>query len=120
MYDELRKPKLLKHVPMIIIRALPSIYYYSKFANSNDKQTPKMIFCEHINYLKKSLLFISENLAKDLFAEVIRNFENLKDSSLNDRLSTCEESINHMAAVFSENYTGIKPQLTTIKQKLIE
>ena len=119
MYDQLRKPKLLKHVPMIIIRALPVIYYYSKFINSGSQHTAKMIFNEHLDYLRECLKSISENLGKNIFADVISSFESLKDDSKGDRLILCEQAINKLAAVFSEYYAEIKPEISAVKENLI-
>ena len=41
MYEDIKKPALLKFIPMQLVRPLPSIYYYGKYENANENSRLK-------------------------------------------------------------------------------
>jgi hypothetical protein len=57
MYEEIRKPKLLKDVPTSLIRALPTLYYTNKYSRADLSERIQ-------NLYKSNVLFLSEGLNK--------------------------------------------------------
>ncbi len=73
MFTEIRKPKLLKHMPMLIIRSLPAVYYYYRYINrQGPEQRARKLQQTNLLYLNALLKKIGQDL-------VNADFLNLSD-----------------------------------------
>lgn len=60
----IREPNIVKGIPALIVRVLPILYYYGRFAPEKVPLKPLSIYHNHVKYLKKSLKEMT-NLVKD-------------------------------------------------------
>jgi len=60
MYGDIKKPFLLKDIPSVLLRALPAIYYFSKYFNNATPHKTKSLFKSNLMYLSNALFCLSE------------------------------------------------------------
>ena len=78
MYEEIRKPRLLKDVPILLIRSLPTLYYYTKYFQTYLSEQITKYFNTHVKYLSTALTIISERLSNKQLSEVIVSLKELE------------------------------------------
>jgi hypothetical protein len=67
MYEEIRKPKLLKDVPTSLIRALPTLYYTNKFATDDTTDRIQKLYDSNVVFLNQALKIIGNQLKNKEF-----------------------------------------------------
>ncbi len=55
MYEEVRRPGMLKSIPLLYIRALPALYYYGKYCQDSDFPRGRILFQQNLDYLIKAI-----------------------------------------------------------------
>jgi len=70
MYEEIRKPRLLKDIPLMLIRALPPLYYYTKYNRGYAPERVERLFKSHVRFLTVILQKIGERLENDSFLKI--------------------------------------------------
>jgi hypothetical protein len=78
MYEEIRKPKLLKDVPTSLIRALPTIYYTNKFSGIEIKERVQDLYNSNVIFLRQALQQIGNHLNNQAFTTLAEEVLNLK------------------------------------------
>ncbi len=51
MYEDIRRPTLLKHIPLLLIRGLSTVYYFSKYAQNQIPEKINALFISNLDYL---------------------------------------------------------------------
>jgi hypothetical protein len=92
MYENIRIPHLLKNIPILLIRALPTIYYFAKYANSRIPQQVLKIFHTHVVYLGDSLKLLAESMNKQELKELSQQINSLKNNNNGHLLKQVEET----------------------------
>jgi hypothetical protein len=129
MFEEIRKPKILKNVPSMFIRVLPPIYYYLKYLNPHSPKTAYPLYNSSLIYLKKSLLEIGENAPlpdlielgnqADMFFE--QNHKNLAPcfNEFVERLSLqCGKNLKLIRSYLKENRSRLLDSYKSSVKKL--
>jgi len=119
MYEEIRKPRLLKDIPVMLIRTLPPLYYYTKYNRGYAPEKVERLFKSHARFLAVVLQEIGERLANDSF---------LKISSLCKKIELNPEEgkviLNDLTAQISDickrNREQLRPLIQEIKPELIK
>ncbi len=78
MYEEIRKPRLLKDIPTAFIRSLPAIYYFDKFAQSNIPENANRLYKNNLDFMAKVMNQTAAALEIDSFKELSNSFNTVK------------------------------------------
>ena len=120
MYEDIKKPALLKFIPMQLVRPLPSIYYYGKYENANDNSKPKKFLDSNINFLDEALVFLSNRLDILQFKDISRQMYRLKKTDPEQYLRIFISAVEKLSCVCECNLDKIKKFIQTEKNKLNE
>ncbi len=80
-----RKPNIIKGIPAVIVRALPSIYYYGRYAGEKIPSAARTIFESHLNYLNQAIMktaVIMRNPELEKLAAHVARFASLHPSRI--------------------------------------
>ncbi len=120
MYEEIRSPKLLKPIPMQIIRSLSPIYYYSKFRKNSAPQKVQQIFLSNIEYLSTFLILLSKNLKKVALSDLSQEVKDLKSSTQSDLLQKLDSITIRLSNAFEKSQDDVHNAIKDLRQKTIE
>ena len=65
MYENIRMPGLLKNIPLIMIRALPALYYYGRFANECKHAGCKQLFDQNLKFFRSAISLMQNKMGVD-------------------------------------------------------
>ena len=120
MYDEFRKPGILRHIPVSFIRALPCIYYYNYYRNNNNNEKIKNLVDSNIDYLDEALVFISNRLDIQQFKDISRLIYRLKKDDPSQYGIHYRSAIEKLSCVCECHIDKIKEFTKSEKNKLNE
>lgn len=113
MYDEIRKPRLLKDVPTVFIRSLPSLYYFNKYADTKILEQAKLLFDSNVDYLHEAMVLVAKQLNNTQFIEISNRLKELKK----EKASLLAEPIQQIIEVLSERCTQYRQEIRTLIRK---
>jgi hypothetical protein len=118
MYEDFRKPGILKHIPIPLIRALPCIYYYNTYRISRNNEKATKLLDSNINYLDEALVYMSNRLDIHQFKDISRMIYRLKKDNSTQYTLHYTTAIEKLACVCEYNIDKIKKFLKSEKSKL--
>lgn len=110
MYDEIRKPRLLKDIPLLLIRGLSPVYYYCRYANHQNPEKAEQIFLTHLNYVASQLRFLGEELKNKDLCEQTTRLRMLENMPPKNRLSELEDITQKL----SKTVSGIRTEVEKV------
>ena len=119
MYEEIRKPRLLKDVPLLLIRALPSIYYYTK---NFQYYAPKQInnyFITQAHFLSEALTIIGERLTNEKLSEVAASLKEI-ELNPNQNRNLLNELTIKLSGECSKQREPLRALIRELKPELID
>jgi hypothetical protein len=120
MYEEIRKPRLLKDIPLTLIRPLPTLYYANKFANQEIPDKIHRSYQSNVKFLSQALQIISKYLKNnnfELLAKEINSLDVLPSSKNIDKVQKFSISL---ADLCSDTKAALREQTHMIKTALME
>lgn len=127
MYEKIRKPKLLKDVPLSLIRPLPVIYYSNYYANQGVPKSVQKLYKTNLHFLSNALEILSDLIQNDEYTQLADNTRELALSPSTDNLNKVEAISIKLGALCSlcqsdlrENSQKIKNQLTTLYPSIVD
>jgi hypothetical protein len=118
MYEEIRKPKLLKDIPSILIRPLPSIYYYSNYANIDIPQELHNFFVANVNYLSMAIKKLGGKLKIREFNEISNSVQVLSAQSKDKMQAYLEKTTIELAQLCTEHRSTLRHDMVHFKTEL--
>ncbi|OQX88569.1 hypothetical protein B6D60_01870, partial [candidate division KSB1 bacterium 4484_87] len=67
----MRAPNVIKDIPLPLVRAMPTLYYYGCFATQTAPPEAKILFSDYLKYFQKALILISEFLPDPRFEKMV-------------------------------------------------
>ena len=120
MFDDIRRPNLLKNIPLVFIRALPSMYYYSKFSNSNIPVNEKKLFTTNVDYLASAIKLLNQDLKDGEFVKLSDSITKLNSSHESEMLGHLEIITIKFSEMCTKKKTEISAATKNIKPALVE
>ena len=120
MYDEIRKPRLLKNIPLLLIRGLSPIYYYCRFADHQNPEKAEQIFLTHLNYVASQLRFLGEELKNKELCEQTTRLRMLENMPQNNRLSELEDITQKLSQTVSGIPTEVEKVFKAQKANFVD
>ncbi|MDW7681435.1 MAG: hypothetical protein SCK70_12790 [bacterium] len=126
----IQKPNIVKGIPSMVVRALPTLYYFGRFASAKVPPKPQTVFQSHLNYLIRALQEMHELIADERFRQIQDDLRRIEDLSASQIEQKVEELTRQLSAVCSEHtdilkkgYDGkgnLKKRLTDIYCEIID
>ena len=120
MYENIRKPGLLKNIPLLIIRALPSLYYFGKFGSKYNNAGCEQLFLENLDYLKHALKLMYSQMNTNSLDQTIKILDHMDTSPIQDILPTIERLTTDLSDHCNANIQECRNFYKENKQKLID
>ncbi len=79
MYEDIRKPRLLRNIPLLLIRPLPILYYYSRYFKKKAPDTLQEIHQTHLHYLTAAVELLNHHTHLAELPEVVAELSRLGD-----------------------------------------
>jgi len=113
MYEDIRRPTLLKPIPLLFIRSLSTIYYFSKFVQNGSPDKPKQLFTSNVDFLSESIGKLGNRLSQKTFLQTAEDLTALNSSphnAIQDRLEKitiqlseqCEKALPQTEQAYKE------------------
>lgn len=118
MYEEIRKPKLLKDVPIALIRALPTLYYTNKFANTDTNKRILDLYQSNVRYLNQALDNIGQQLGNNEFQALAKHVLELESPPSAQIFEKTQAYSIKLAELCSSNRDEIRKNSYEIKSQL--
>jgi hypothetical protein len=120
MYENIRKPGLLKNIPLLLIRALPVLYYYGRYSTNQDFPKGQKLFQQNITYLNRVIAMMKGQLPYKKLIALDNILNDLKEVP-NDQISpNVEEFTLALSELCSENTDRCHKFYKENKQQLID
>lgn len=126
MYEEIRKPKLLKDVPTTLIRALPTLYYTNKYTHSNANERVRELYDSNVIFLNQALKIIGKQLENKEFSSLADKALGLKGAPSAELFNETQDFSVKLADLcikrreeLRKNYQEIKSQLSSLYPSLV-
>jgi hypothetical protein len=120
MYDEIRKPTLLRDIPLLLIRGLSPIYYYCKYANDHAPEAVKNHYINHLSYVASTIQLVGGILKDKNLCELSNSFRQLENLSSGDRLKKLEQLTTKLSAISAKLKSDFEKVVKEKKSELVE
>ena len=110
MYDDIRKPTLLKDVPLLLIRGLSPVYYFCRYSNHQNSPEAEQIFLTHLNYSASLIRVLGEELKNQDLCNLTTRMRMLENIPQNNRLPELRDLTQHLTQIIS----GIRSEVERI------
>ncbi len=118
MFDDIHRPKLLKSIPTLLVRALPSIYYYSEFIDQNVSDKAHQLFQTNLIFLSKAVEVFGEHLQNKEFQTLSVAITKLKTLPPGKILSDFEKTTITLSQLCADHKTELRQVLKDQKAAL--
>lgn len=120
MYEDIRKPGLLKNIPLLFIRALPSLYYYGKFGTKFTQSGCEQLYLQNLDYLRSVIELLDKQMSAERLNKIVKVLDQIKTKPQMDVLSNVEnftiQLSNYCNSHVNESHNFYKEN----KQRLID
>jgi hypothetical protein len=120
MYENIRKPALLKPIPLMWLRALPAMYYFGKYIDIDDHPRCRALFSESISYLSTVLTEFKKNQKYENISALIDRLHGISDIPQQDILAGVERFTQELSHICSVHTKQIQTHYKANKQKMIK
>ena len=111
MYEEIRKPKLLKDVPTSLIRALPTLYYTNKFATIHPTERIQDLYDSNVEFLSDGLEIISNLLKISEFNALSKRALKLKGKPSAELFEAVQNLSNDLGGLCSTHNEDLRKNI---------
>jgi len=119
MYENIRKPGLLRSIPLLFIRALPALYYYGKFSGKSDFPRGQKLYQQNLDYLTKAVTLMNKQISSSKLSPVqnlLNDINNISPEKIDDAI---EQLTFALSGFCSENPDLCRRFYKENKQQLI-
>lgn len=120
MYENIRKPKLLKNIPLLLIRGLSPVYYYCKFENNQIPQKVEEIFLNNLHFISFLIRSTGEQLKNNDLYKLSTEFEELPNLSNQTHITELEKLTIKLSKVCNKLALQIEPIFRVQKKNYID
>jgi hypothetical protein len=118
-----RKPNIVRGIPMLLVRAFPTLFYYGRYAGQKISDQAKLYFESNIQYLIESINKMAsmlEDKELELVSNQVESLSKIQPAKIEDNVYQISRNLS---AIFSAKKDVVKEQYdgeNGIKDKLIE
>jgi hypothetical protein len=120
MYEEIRKPRLLKDIPLSLIRPLPTLYYANKFVNQQIPEKIDQFYQSNVQFLSQALHTISKYLKNKKFESLANDIATLDAQPSTENFNKVQKLSISLAELCSASRSALREQAHVIKTDLME
>jgi hypothetical protein len=111
---------MLKDVPLLLIRPLPSLYYVSQFAQGDIPETISELVSANIRFIQSAQTTLGELIKENKFVILAEQFHELCTIPQKQMKHKIELLTRQMAEICTANKTEIRSAMREIKSDLAE
>lgn len=97
-----QKPNIVRGIPALLVRAMPTIFYYGRYARSKISDQAKSCFESHTNYLAQGIKLMAAAMNDKDLAAVADKVETLKSIRPDQIEQQLYEISRALSSLFSE------------------
>ena len=125
-----RKPNIVRGIPLLLVRTMPTIFYYGRYAGQKIPHQARAVFQSNIEYLIQAIQKMSAVLNnKELAATIdqVKNLAKIQPDQIEDELYSIS---GHLSTVFTaekdalkihyESDTGVKGSLIQLFRSMVK
>lgn len=119
MYEDIRKPDILRNIPLLLIRGLSPVYYFCRFINNHSTEKAENIYLGHLNFVASLVRRMGEELkSKELcqLATRLTMLENIADTS---QIKELEKITSSLSEVCTKKRTPIEQMFRNKKSEFV-
>jgi len=120
MYEEIKKPRLLKDIPTIFIRSLPVIYYFDKYAQTSIPENVDQLFKTNIDFISSVMNTTAVELEIETFKKIGSSFGLLKQNKPGQKSNQSQLAAEMLAEKCSEYKKEIHTFVRKEKKSITE
>jgi hypothetical protein len=127
MYEDIRKPDILRNIPLLLIRGLSPVYYFCRYINNHSTEKAENIYLGHLSFVASLVRRMGEELkSKELcqLASRLTMLENIADTSQINELekitSSLSEVCTKMRSPIEQMFRNKKPEFVNLYHQNIE
>jgi len=119
----IRKPNIVKGIPALLVRALPTIFYFGRYAGEKIPAPAKLIFDSHLDYLTQAIRNMSATLHErelEAIADRVAKLSHIHPSQIEGEIYHISSALSK---IFSAKKDFVKDQLdgdAGVKESLIQ
>ncbi len=102
------KPNVVRAIPVPLIRPLPTLYYYGRYANGKKSTEASAYFQETIDYACSAIKLLYQKTDDDNFLQINALCSDLKDCAAKNITNCIEEITSQLSDCCSEHANIIK------------
>lgn len=102
------KPNVVKGIPVPLIRPLPTLYYYGRYANGKKSTEASTYFRETIDYICSAIQLLHQQTDDDDFLRINTLCSDLKECSATNITNCTEKITSQLSDCCSEHATIFK------------
>jgi len=118
-----RKPNIVRGIPNLLVRAMPTIYYYGRYAGHTISKQAKVYFESHVEYLNQALKKMAVALDDEELESATKNITSLSKIQTNQIEAEVNQISRNLSAIFSAKKDQVKKEYdgeNGVKNELIE
>lgn len=118
-----RKPNIVRGIPNLMVRAMPTIYYYGRYAGHNISEQAKAYFESHVEYFIQALKKMAAALGDGELESATNKVANLSEIQPVQIEDEVYEISRNLSAIFSAKKDEVKKLYggeNGLKNELIE
>jgi len=118
-----RKPNIVRGIPMLLVRALPTIFYYGRYAGQKITDPAKSHFESHIQYLIRAInkmASVLDDQELELVTNQVKSLSKIQPAKIEDSVYQIS---GNLSAIFSARKDIVRKEYdgeNGVKDSLIE
>jgi len=118
-----RKPNIVRGIPNLIVRAMPTIYYYGRYAGQNISEQANLYFESHVEYLnqalKKMAVALSDGELESATTSVTKLTE-IQPGQIEDEVYQISRNLSAIFSAKKDEVKKIYDNENSVKNELVE
>lgn len=118
-----RKPNIVRGIPMLIVRAMPTIYYYGRYAGSNISKQAKAYLERHVEYFIQALKKIADAMGDgelEAATNQVATLSTLQSVQIEDEIYRISRNLSSIFSAKKEELKNIYEGEKGLKNDLIQ
>ena len=118
-----QRPNIVRGIPMLIVRAMPTIYYYGRYAGHNISEQAKVYFESHVEYFIQALKKMDAALGDgelESATNKVANLSEIQPDQIEEKVFQISRSLSAIFSAKKDEIRKLYDGENGVKNELIE